>query len=311
MKKQLFLLFTSVILFSSCSNDDNQAESIVSVSSMVRKSYNTTTGETLATTVYEISDNKIQSTHSSSSVTSDISNSVYTYSGDRLSSIENSRNGIVTSKNYLLYNSANKLVEYRTEVLNPGGAITLINKQTFAHTPNGITSQWTRSNDNGTTFSLISSTQITLDSNDNQTFLEDYDNINNETNQIKKIYDSNNNIVTEEFYNVENNNPILAMTNTVTYNTHKNTLSFVMEKTYGRDVLMLLYPYAGGAINNIDVKSYSPNSLNTFSTTFGEGLVTFSITNTANANNYTEFDEFQCFNENVLISKFTYEYNFN
>ena len=289
MKKLLFLLIVILSTFSSCTNDDStQTDSNINVSGIIRKNYNITTGEILNATNYTLLDNKIQSTTSTSSLTAQVSNSVFNYSGDRLSGIVTSQNGIVTSRQHYIFNGDNKLVEYRSESIDPSGQITSINKHIFTHTSDTIFSQWTRSIDNLPTFSLISNTKIVLDPNGNQTFIEVYDNLNNETDQIRKTYDSNNNILTEDFYTLDQNGtPINTKSNTITYGTSKNTLYYVMEKTYGKDVLMLLYPYAGGAINNIDVKSYSPNSISTFNTTFGEGDVTFSASHTANQNNYS------------------------
>lgn len=311
MKKHLFLFFTTLFILSSCSNDVSETNNLdVSVSGMIRKNYNTTTGGILNTTNYEIVDNKIESTTSTNSQTTDVSSSVFNYSGNRLSNIVNSQNSVVNAQYHYVYDTNDKLVEYRSEAINPSGQITSINKHTFTHTSDTIYSQWTRSLD-AVTFSLISNAKIVLDSNGNQTFIEVFDNLNNETDQIIKTYDSNNNIVKEDFYTLDQNGtPINTLTNTIDYSTSKNTLYYIMEKTYGKDVLMLLYPYAGSAINNIDVKSYSPNSISTFNTTF-EGDLTFSITNLANENSFSEFDEFKTFVSSAIFGKFTYEYYFN
>lgn len=313
MKKYLLLLIVVLVTLYSCTNDENAATNLTpNVSNIIQKNYNITTGGIFNSTNYDLLNNKIQFTTSTNNQAGQQSTSAYNYLGNRLNNITNSQNGIVNAIKHFVYNTSNKLVEYRSEGFNPSGQITSINKEIFTHTSDTIFTQWTRSVNNAGSFSLISSTKIVLDSHGNQTFIEVFDNLNNETTQIIKTYDSNNNIIMEAFYTLDENGiPINVMTNSITYNANKNTLYFVTEKTFGKNVLMLLYPYAGSAVNSITVKSYCPNNVNTFSTTFGDGTITSAITNTTNQNGYSEYDEFSTYNSNVLYSKFTYEYYFN
>lgn len=311
--KKLAFTFSILLLLVGCT-DENVTDvypTDVSVSSIVRKNYNTTTNEIISSTTFGISNNKIIKTTGTNYINSQENISNYFYLSNILTNITSTRNGVVTSQNYYIYDSENKLIEYRSESYNALGEIQNSNKHIFTRIQDTIYSNWTRSINNSNQYSPIMSSKIVLDQNKNRTYFEYYDHLNNEFKKVVNTFDANNNILNENYYTLFSSGQYVnTLTNTYTYNSSINTLAYVNNKTYGKEVLMLLYHLQSNAINDINVKSYSTNTINTFNTTFDIDT-TFTIINSTNNSNFSTSSEFNTLISNTLFTKFTYDYLFN
>ncbi len=308
MKKITMLLFLSTLV--SCSNDNSMSTNTedVSVASIIRKNYNGSTGAVLSTIEYTIGNNKIMSVTASNAQNSPQSVSVYSYLNNKITQITTSSNGVVTSTSYYIYNSANQLIEYRTEGSDSAGQL-YINKNTFERIQDTIYNHWTRKTPSSNDFFPIQSSKIVLDQNFNRTYFEYYDHLNNQTGKKIITYDAQSNILEEKSYLMDEFGQFQnTITNNYSYGTAKNTLSYVMLATFGKENMTLLYDLQTRALNEFIVKSYSPNVLTNFTSTFSN--VTFTITNTINNTNFCDFSEYICIS-GPIFSKFTYQFTFN
>ena len=130
---------------------------------------------------------------------------------------------------------------------------------------------------------------------------------------METTYDANNNIIKQEqFILDQNGNYTTSYSKEYNYGTAINTLAYINLQSLGKENMMLLYHLGNdsGPINEFEVKSYSPNVLNSFNTTLFLGY-NFNVTNQTNSNNYCTNSEYSTFDSNILISKFTYEFLFN
>lgn len=202
------------------------------------------------------------------------------------------------------------MIEYRTESFNNQGQIQSINKHIFYRIQNIVYSNWTRSI-NSQPFVAVSNAEIMLDQNLNRINFKEYDLVNNEQKKIVTVYDNNNNILTEEYFSLNSSGLFDSyLTNNYSYGTALNTLSFINLQSIGKENMMLLYHLNSNAINEVNVKSFSPNVINTFISTF-DNNITYSIINQVDSNNYSRNSEYNCFNANNFISKFSFEFILN
>lgn len=310
--KKIVLFFCLATLLLSCSAEDTSTNSdnTISVSSIIRKNYNATTDAVLSTIQYTIGNNKIMSVTGTNAQNTQQTNSVYTYLSNKITQITTSTNGVVTSNQYFVYNSANKLIEYRTESVNSSGEIQVINKNTFDRVQDTIYNYWTRKTSPSNDFSPIITSKIVLDENHNRTFFEYYDHLNNEFKKETLIYDAQNNIIQENHFIYDGGQFVNTLTNNYNYSNTMNTLAYVLAETYGKETLMLFYHLQTGAINEINVKSYSPNTLANYTTTFSNDL-SFTFSSTGTDANYSNFSEYKTYVAGVLFTKFTYNFSFN
>jgi hypothetical protein len=73
---------------------------------------------------------------------------------------------------------------------------------------------------------------------------------------------------------------------------------------------MMLYHLQTNALNSINARNCTPNSMQSYSTDFGDGTITFEIENTPFDTNYTKISDYKTFNSGALFSRFSLEYFF-
>lgn len=313
MKNLILSLFISYLAIS-CSTEEiipDIDNSNISVATIMRKNYNTTTNTVISSTNFEIVNNKITKATDLNLINSQETISNYTYQSNIITNIITQRNGVLLSEQKFIYDSSNKIIEYKHDSFNSTGQIINSNKHVFNRIQDTIYSTWTRSTNNSSNFSPILSSKIVLDSNNNRTFIEKYDHLNNEYQKIITSYDSNNNIVSENHFTLfQNGNYINTLSNTYTYESAINPLSYIYTNTLGKETAMLLYHLQSNAINEVNVKSISPNSINSFISTFDTNS-SFTILNTSNSNNHTFLSDYKTLVSNSVFTRFTYEFSFN
>lgn len=306
----LVLLFSFLIF--SCSEEEiiGDQENQIAISHYIQKNYDLS-GNVIRTIEYELAENKIVSSVSTVLATSQTANSVYTYSNGKLSSISNYTNGSMTAQSNYLYNSSDDLIEMRQNSFDASNQIVTIQKHTFTHTADTIFSQWNRSTNGGATYSTIANLKIVLDQNNNRTFFENQTIANENIDRVVSTYDSNNNLINEQYINVfPDGTTAVYPTNVYTYTNQVNPLAIAIEATYGRKTFMMLYHLQTSAINNINARNSTPNSMETFSTDLGDGTITFGIENTPFDVNYTKISDYKTFNSGSLFTRFSLEYFF-
>ncbi|MFN3753198.1 hypothetical protein [Flavobacterium sp.] len=315
MKNLNYLLLMLVSLLFSCSNDDDGSgtNEEVSLSGFVQKNYNVSSSPNVIidSIYYELQNNKILSAVRTNVSTSVSNNTAYDYIGNKIVSTSSFANGVMALKNNYVYDSNDKLIEFRQESYNTSNQITAIQKHTFTHTQDTIFSQWNRSTNNGVSYTNIANFKIVLDQNQNRTYFEEQDMINNAEERVLTTYDANSNILNEQYFNVGTNGELtLTLTNSATYSNFTNPLAVAMNATFGRKTLMLLYHLQTGAINNINARNLSPKTMSTFTTSFGGGEIGFEITNTPFDINFTQMSDYKTLNAGALFSRFSLEYFF-
>jgi len=312
MKKSFFTLSLIAIL-SSCANQDDSTPTVTAptanITNYVYKTYNTTNtpNTVINTTTYKIANNKISDYTGENLQTGQMSSGTYNYVNNKIDEILKYREGLLVEKLNFSYVNG-RLSEYLQESINTSTQESFFNKHTFTHAIDTTYVEWRRSSDFGVTFDIpVSDIKMVLDSNANRTYFEDYDYINDDTDSKKNSYDGNNNMINEESFDIYNNGTIInSLTNTMTYEASENPLYLIYNATYGRDNLMLLYHLESNAINNINPKAISPNSLESFSSTFGNTF-TYEISNTE-LGGYVTSNNFETYNSGTQFSRFQIEY---
>ena len=316
MKIQNFLSNLCVVsIFFACSTEDTKQENNqeIVISSFVQKNYNVTNSpNTIFSTInYEVEGNRIIKTMSSNVSNNLTSNSLYSYSGTKISAITSYENTILKSKNHFIYDTNDQLSEYRQESYNANNQITTIQKHTFTQTQDTIYSQWNRSTNGGSSYIMIANFKIVLDQNGNRTYLENNDIVNNEKTSKISTYDTGGNVLFEQSYTVTPTGQQLpTILNSASYTSNLNPLSLILEKTYGKKSLMLMYHLQTNAINNINLRTLSTNTLKTFDTTF-DTQTQFEINNTLLPNNYANGSDYKTIYAGNLFSRFSLEFYFD
>ena len=312
--KKTIVIIPFVLMFFSCNEAHIDTglidDSTPVVNTIAYKTYDATTNTVNRTTTYTLNSNRIVSSTTVNSSTSQQSNSTYDYNNGQLSEVMIFSDNHLTSKRNYTYNNTNKLVEYLQESIDPSTQQSFFNQHTFTHTSDTIFSEWKRSSD-GIIFNTIATFKIVLDSNGNRTYLEKSDLINNETKVKVSNYDGNNNLITENsFIKNDDNTMTTILSNNITYKTSMNLLSLVHQNTYGKENLMLLYHLQSNALNNFNPKTISNNSLKTFDSTFvGNSGITFEFLNETGADNYDYLNDYRTYINGTLLSRFTVEFS--
>lgn len=313
--KKLILSLSLLFILASCSEENPLEETTpsVSVSTIIRKNYNSSTNVVMSTHTTSVLNNKIQSITKTNPLNSELSISTYHYINNKISSIETTVNNILTRKTHYIYDSNDKLIEHRSDSYNSQGQIQVTSKVTFNRIQDVIYADWTRNSISSPNFTPVISSEIILDQNLNEIYCKKYDHLNDEFTKTETLYDSNNNIIKQERFILDQNGDYTNL-GTVNYNygTAINTFSFVNLQSIGKENMMLLYHLGNdsGPVNEFDVKSYSPNVLNNFDSTLFLGF-NFIATNQVSSSNYCNYSEYSAFDGNVLTSKFSYEFLFN
>jgi len=313
--KKIFFSLSLLFILTSCS-EENAIEKNppgVSVSTIIRKNYNTATNAVMSTHTTNVVNNKIQSTTTTNPANTYQSITTYNYVNDNISSTETTVNNVLTRKNNYIYDSNDKLIEYRSDSYNSQGQISYINKVTFNRLQGIIYADLSRKSISSTTFEPVTSSELILDQNLNEIYCKKYDHLNDEYKKMETTYDANNNIIKQEQFLLNQDGTYSNLsTDNYNYGTAINTLAFVNMNSIGKENMMLLYHLSNdsGAVNEFDIKTYSPNALNNFNTSLFLGY-DFIVTNQANSNNYCTYSEYNSYNSNVLFAKFSYEFLFN
>ncbi len=310
--KNYFLVALMSLLFSSCNDDevilipDNQT----AITNFIQRNYDLS-GNVIRTIEYELEENKIVSSVSTVIATSQTATTSYAYSNGRLATISGFSNGNMTTQSNYIYNSNNDLIELRQDSYNASNQITNITKHTFTHTADTIFSQWNRSTDGGVSYSTVTNLKIVLDQNNNRTFFEDHNTTSTGIDRIVTTYDANNNVTNEQYIvALSSGTTFINPITNYTYTNQINPLAMVNEATYGRKTLMMLYHLQTDAVNNINARNITPNTMETHTTTFGDGTITFEIENTPFDANYTKISDYKTYNSGTLFTRFSLEYFF-
>lgn len=311
--KKLIVIISFVLILFACNETHIDTglidDSTPALRTLSYKTFNATTNTVNRTTTYTLNSNRIVSSTTTNSSTSQQSNSTYDYNNGLLSEIMVFSDNNLTSKRNYTYNNANKLVEYLQESIDLSTQQSFFNQHTFTHTSDTIFSEWKRSSD-GTNFNTIATFKIVLDNNNNRTYLEENDLLNNEIKARISSYDTDNNLISENSFIKNNSNTLInVLSNNITYETSKNLLSLVYKNTYGKENLMLLYHLQSNALNNFNPKTISNNSLKTFDTTFvGNSGITFEFLHETGTNNYDYLNDYRSYVNGMLLSRFTIEF---
>ncbi len=310
--KNYFLVALMSLLFSSCNDDEAVVipDDQTTISHFIQRNYDLS-GNVIRTIEYELEENKIVSTLSTVIATSQTATTSYAYSNGRLATISGFSNGNMTTQSNYIYNSNNDLIELRQDSYNASNQITNITKHTFTHTADTIFSQWNRSTDGGVSYSTVTNLKIVLDQNNNRTFFEDRGTNTENIDRIVTTYDANNNVTNEQYIvALSSGTTFINPITNYTYTNQINPLAMVNEATYGRKTLMMLYHLQTNAVNNINARNITPNTMQTHTTTFGDGTITFEIENTPFDANYTKISDYKTFNSGTLFTRFSLEYFF-
>ena len=308
MKKffNLLFVFSLLSIVYSCSNNDNSEDS-TTIYQFVQKNINANTNSIIDSTTYQLYNDKIISSERINIATNQSSNADYTYTNGKISSIFGYVNSVLLSKQFYFYEN-NKLSEFRMESYNTTNVLTQISKQTFTYTLDTIFSEWKRSTD-GINYNLILKSKMKIENN-NRVFYESYSPINNENKRIIMDYDSNGNPLNQEYYIKQQDVYVSTQTNTMSYDNGINSFGKIMDETYGRETLMLLYHLQSNAINDINVKSLCKNTINTFVSTF-DSTITFSVNSIVNTQNYAKKIEYISLVNGAIFSRFQQDFYFN
>ena len=308
MKKiftSLFILILTLTFFS-CSNS-NSSNVNTNIYQFVQKNINSNTNAIVDSTTYLLVNNKIISSQRINIASGQTSNADYTYTNGAISSIFGYANSLLLSKQFYFYQN-NKLSELRMESYNSSNNLTQITRHTFTYTADTIFSEWKRSTDN-INYNLILKSKIKIE-NGNRVFYESEDPINNETDRIIMNYDSNGNPLNQEYFIKQQGVYVSTQINTISYGNGINSFGKIMNQTYGRETLMLLFHLQSNAINDINVKTLSKNTINTFVSTF-DNSINFTVNNLINAENFAKKIEYISLVNGAIFSKFEQDFYLN
>jgi hypothetical protein len=117
-------------------------------------------------------------------------------------------------------------------------------------------------------------------------------------------------VLYEQSYVVTAGQQIPTTLNSASYTTNLNPLLLIFEKTYGRKTLMLLYHLQTNAINNINLRTISTNTIETYVTTF-DLQTQFEINNTSLSNNFVNGSDYKTLYAGSTFSRFSLEFYFD
>ena len=315
MKNRYYTYLVFILVFCSCSDDTaNDLENNTSTPVLTNYIYtaydvsNTPNTPTTSTT-YNIDDNKIMSAVGTNTITSTQHNSSYSYINGHLDEIRSFSNNVLSRIQSFTYNANNDLVTYISESIDTEDQTSNFERHLFIHTADTIFASWTRSDDGITFDTNVSDFKIVLDANDNRTYLETYSYLNDDTTFEISTYDSNSNLVNESKYLILNNgNEVLSFENNYGSTVSENLFTRINEATYTRKTMMLLYHLQSNALNNINAKGISKNTLASFESTWGNGFAQYEILNILDDNDYTLSSDFKTIIQGEVFARFTQEF---
>ncbi len=312
---KLLILALLTILLIGCNKDDSETTPdppLLTLKGYTFKRYDTSNSPNLVrdSTHYQLENNRIISSTGVHQITTSPKNSDgdFLYENGKISETNSFREGIKVRTTKFSYDSNGNLLTYSSQELNTQFQETVYHRHRFTHTNDTIYATWERSDDGVNYDTILAESKMILDANNNRTYYEAFDVVNNDTKRTISTYDANNNLMIEDSAFLSNNTWVPSLRNTYAYEQSTNTFAMINEATYGRQTLMMLYHLQGNSLNNFNPKNISPNSLNQFETTFSDTVV-FEINNTLEANNSIS-NEFKTLFDGVLFSRFTLDYTF-
>jgi len=313
MKKIIQISIMVIIIFS-CSNEEVEIAPPVSENSLTNYIYKrydvTNTPNTIIDSAnYAINNSRIVSHSGMNFTTQNEYSGNYNYTGGKLASIESFNEGALARLQSFTYNTNGDLIEYLSETVDASGSSSFFNRHIFTHTTDTIFSSWTTSN-NGIDYSPKQDSKIVLDDNNNRTYFEAYNYINDDIRYILSLYDSNSNITNESYNSIIDGSDFLSFENTYLTNNSENYFNTINEATYGRRSYMLLYHLLPNSVNSINAKSITKNSLTVFNSTWGNSFASFEISNLTDENNRIIFSDLKTVINGEVFNRFSQEYLF-
>lgn len=297
-----------------CTNDYNSIDDInndsISINNYIYKVYNTQNNTVNLSTDFQLIDNRISSYQGINFQTNQSSSGNYIYDDEKIVEILKFIDGDFISKQNFTYDSQGNLIELLTSVHNSNQ--NTYSKHSFNHTLDTIFIEHRKSLD-GNNFDIkLTDIKILIDENDNRTYFERYDYVNDTTTKERLEFDSHQNLIEEVIVNVYNDGTeIDEITNTISYDNSINSLYEINSKMLSRKNLILTYHiFKNSSINSINAKRIAPNNIINFDTTFGNSVGNFKFENDINDNGFSQKNIFE-FNFLEISEKFSYEYFFD
>ena len=300
--KQLSLITLLCLIFS-CSEDASIPSGVEDEPSLFGYTFKTfnLNQEVLDSTYYELDNNRIISFSGLNLVSQQTSSATFTYESDKISQISRFTDGALQSRRTFQY-SGDDLTELLIEINN------CYHKISFDYTAADTIKVEHRGSNDGIDFDIqFADSKIVLDANDNRIYFEDFDYANQESSAVQMDFDVNNNPISETFLTDFGNGLNPTFTNTLTFESSRNTLYEINENTYGKRTLMLLYHLQTNAVNQINARTIAPNNIGSFSSTFGSQFSTVII-NQIGLGDYAELNNFKTFINATLINEFELEF---
>ena len=317
MKIKNFIFITVGLALYACTNEttieSNENQDIPILTNYIYTSYDVSNvpNTVTASTIYEIENNKIISASGTNEITSAQHSTVYDYLDDKINEILTYRNGELSESKSFAYDGNGNLISYIITSIDSSDQSMQFNRHDFTHTTDTIFSTWMNSVNGIDYDTLILESKIVLDDNNNRTYYESFSEINNITKFRIDTYDSNQNLLTESIFSrFDDGSEFLEFENNYVANSFENIFNRINEATYTRKNMMLLYHLQSGAINNVNAKSISRNTLINFNSTWGNSFAQFEISNTQGDNNLIIESDFETIIEGNVFARFSQEYIF-
>lgn len=258
---------------------------------------------------FTIENNKIISSDFVTPITAtDTTTIEYSYENNSISEILRYRNNALVSVKKFAYVNGN-LSEY----LNKNIENNRYTKISFIHTTDTIYGTSSGSED-GINFNIIyGEAKIVLDSNKNKTYQEIYNVNTNKTSYTEYTYDGNNNMLTSNKFEETNGTFYPSLWLSYTYEDTINTLGKIYEKTYGREVLMLINQhreFQSLAVNYYDAKYIANNCFESVNTNLFGNILSAEFSSTTNSDNFSIYNDYKTLDQGTPISRFTYDFIF-
>ena len=313
MKKLNLLLMgllIGLLIFQSCSSDDNQNtvdDSNVNISKWVNKKYTFSdyltgnydeSGILTDSIEYTIVNNKITAFSGFTNI-NDVAKSIngnISYSNNKITQYERYKNNQLVLKLNYQYDSSGELIEYKCSDWVTSSQEFEYFKSEFTHTIDTVFSKFFKSS-NDIQYDLKSTSKIVLDENNNRLYNEVLSE-SGFTGIITSTYDSSN--------NMNSNNIYTNVVYNFTYSDVLNTEGFISNNTFGKKVNMLLFGEGSG----FSPKRTSTNEIESVSSNNVANTYEYMLENESNQNNYsirTSYKEKSGLAGRLEISEFEFE----
>lgn len=209
----------------------------------------------------------------------------YLYDNNRLSKVEQTRNGVLHRSYFYNYNSNGDLSEYIR--FTPSSSN--YRRIAFNYTNDTIYATRDYSTDGITYNNIDREIKYVIDNNDNCVFYE-YKLVNFNFTSTDFYEYENDNLTVEAFFNSNPNNSGIINQFNYNLNTVTNTLNVISEASFSKKTLMLLHPLDNKSVNQIQARKIAKNPITNFTTTFVNS--NFSVDHTTNEENFATLSEY-------------------